>query len=151
MPLTSPFQESVPMIDSRCGMRMSVFEPLGEVFERADREDREARALRGLVERLGGGHLHRLLVLHQHPLGVAERAGQDRGDERERQHLADRARVDLGVALAQQPEAEIASTSNPPVHSAAKIVCGNASSTVELVSTAKMFLSSARWVVWLIA
>ena len=66
--------------------------------KRTDGEDRQAGALGRVVERLGGRHLHRLLVLHQPGLAVAEADRRQDRDERERQREPQRAREDRRCA-----------------------------------------------------
>ena len=81
MPLMLPFQLRSSIRLRRCGIRTDVMSfGHGLVVEPGDREDREALAVPGVADGLGGGHLHRLLVHHQPALAVAER---HRADDRE--------------------------------------------------------------------
>ena len=50
------------------------------VLDVADGDDAEACAVLGAAQRLGGGHLHRLLLEHQLGLGVAGDRDADAAD-----------------------------------------------------------------------
>ena len=107
----------------------------------ADREDRERRRLLGVVERLGGRHLHRLLLGHDLALDVAGHGDADAGhdhhpgadpDCRARTSAGRRRRSsDARAATARRQRRTHHRSGTPPV-----TVCGNVTSWVELVSTA---------------
>ncbi len=72
------------------------------LLERPDCEQRQARRFLGVEDRLGGGHLHRLLTRHELSLEVAP--GDDRApaDEEHDERDARRVSEQLDLALLQQ-------------------------------------------------
>ena len=85
MPSTLPSKVPVARNERRYGIRIEKIS--SRPVERADREDRERRGLLGLVQRLGGRHLHRLLLGHElalHVAGDGDQQARRRGARRRR-------------------------------------------------------------------
>ena len=86
-----------------------------------------------VVDGLGGGHLHRLLVDQQAALAVAEAHREHDADERHRErHLQRLDRDSVALAATQQEQRADRDDEHRAVVEAAKIMCGKASSTVGL-------------------
>ena len=100
----------------------------------------------GVVERLGRGHLHRLLLGHDPGLQVA---GDDDAERRRSARSTAPAAATGGTTSVSLPAREVPGADRrarrrPPVTKAAAMVWGNVTSAVELVSTAPKSVSSAR-------
>ena len=96
MPSTVPSASPVAMNDRTSGTRtlQTSCEPSRVPMVNSENE---AGAL-VVVERLGGGHLHRLLLGHQPGLQVAGDHDADAGDQDGHQRHAQRRPEDLGVS-----------------------------------------------------
>ena len=114
-----------------------------------DREQREPGALLGVAQRLGGGHLHRLLLDHDLALPVAgdrrrrrRRPAPRRSAEPEGRPEGRRPSSRL-VVRPQVPGATRRARSRRRPASAPAMTCGKVASAVTLVSTSQM-LSARR-------
>ena len=100
-----------------------------------------------VVQRLGGGHLHRLLLHHDLGLGRRRTTSREAGDDRD-----DRARAGASCASSaatcptgDQPEAD-ADSMTPETRNADEMTCANVATVVFWWSTAPKSVSSARLV-----